>query len=168
MDNQTWLSHAVTEPVFTKNPSSLKGTRGCRGHCFARATLEEDAMGRATAHPDHQCISSEDIHGTEVYGPDRNNIGEIDHLIIDKVSGRVAYAVMSFGGIMGLGHSHYPIPWGALTYDTSLGGFRTNITEQQLKDAPEFSDDSWQDRDWEVRTHRHYSAPSFWELGARA
>ena len=58
-----------------------------------------------------------------------------------------AYAVMSFGGFVGLGHSHYPIPWAALTYDTSLGGFRTNITEQQLKDAPEFSDNSWQDRE---------------------
>ena len=78
------------------------------------------------------------------YGPDGKHIGEIDHLIIDKVSGRVAYAVMSFGGFMGLGHSHYPIPWGALTYDKSLGGFRTNVTEQQLRDAPEFSDDSWQ------------------------
>jgi hypothetical protein len=43
---------------------------------------------------------------------------------------------MSFGGFMGLGHSHYPIPWGALTYDKSLGGFRTNITEQQLKTRP--------------------------------
>ena len=98
-------------------------------------------MARATAHPDHQCISSEDIHGTEVYGSDGRNIGEIDHLIIDKLSGRVAYAVMSFGGFMGLGHSHYPIPWGALTYDKSLGGFRTNVTEQQLRDAPEFSDE---------------------------
>ena len=97
-------------------------------------------MARATAHPDHQCISSEDIQGTEVYGAGGKNIGEIDHLIIDKVSGRVAYAVMSFGGFVGLGHSHYPIPWGALTYDTSLGGFRTNITEQQLGDAPEFSE----------------------------
>ena len=85
-------------------------------------------MARATAHPDHQCISSEDIQGTEVYGAGGKNIGEIDHLIIDKVSGRVAYAVMSFGGFVGLGHSHYPIPWGALTYDTSLGGFRTDIT----------------------------------------
>ncbi|WP_245448704.1 PRC-barrel domain-containing protein [Bradyrhizobium ottawaense] len=101
-------------------------------------------MARATAHPDHHCISSEDIQGTEVYGADGKNIGEIDHLIIDKVSGRVAYAVMSFGGFVGLGHSHYPIPWGALTYDTSLEGFRTNITEQQLRDAPEFSDDSWE------------------------
>jgi sporulation protein YlmC with PRC-barrel domain len=124
-------------------------------------------MARATAHPNRQCISSEDIHGTEVYGPDGKNIGEIDHLIIDKLSGRVAYAVMSFGGFMGLGHSHYPIPWGALTYDKSLSGFRTAVTEGQLKDAPEFSDDSWQDRDWEVRTHRHYGAPQYWEMPGR-
>jgi hypothetical protein len=129
----------------------------------ANAIPRRNAMARATAHPDHRCISSEDIHGTTVYGADGSNIGEIDHLIIDKLSGRVAYAVMSFGGFMGLGHSHYPIPWGALTYDKSLGGFRTNVTEQQLKDAPEFSDDSWQDRDWEVRTHRHYGVPEYWE-----
>ena len=125
--------------------------------------LGRNVMGRATAHPNHQCISREDITGTEVYGSDGKNIGEIDHLIIDKISGRVGYAVMSFGGFLGLGHSHYPIPWGALSYDKSLGGFRTNITEGQLRDAPEFSDDSWQDRDWEARTHRHYGAPGYWE-----
>ena len=68
-------------------------------------------MARSTAHPDHQCVSSNDIHGTEVYGADGNHIGEVDHMIIDKLSGRVAYAVISFGGFMGLGHSHYPIPW---------------------------------------------------------
>jgi PRC-barrel domain len=123
-------------------------------------------MARATAHPDRNCISSEDVRGTWVYGSDSRNIGEIDHLIIDKMSGRVAYAVMSFGGFMGLGHSHYPIPWGALTYDRSLGGFRTNITEQQLRDAPDFSDDSWQDRDWEQRTHQHYGAPEYWDSRA--
>ena len=122
-----------------------------------------NVMKRATALSNHQCISSEDVQGTEVYGPDGKNIGEIDHLIIDKISGRVGYAVMSFGGFLGLGHSHYPIPWGALSYDKSLGGFRTNITEGQLRDAPEFSDDSWQDRDWETRTHRQYGAPGYWE-----
>ncbi len=72
--------------------------------------------------------------------------------MIDKMSGKVAYAVISFGGFLGLGHSHYPVPWGKLAYDTSLGGFRTDITEQQLKDAPEFSDDSWGDRDWDLRS----------------
>ena len=123
-------------------------------------------MARATAHPNKQLISSDDVQGTEVYGAGDQNVGEIDHLIIDKMSGRVAYAVMSFGGFMGLGHSHYPIPWSALTYDKSLGGFRTNITEQQLKDAPQFSDDSWNDRDWETKTHQHYRTPTYWDARA--
>jgi hypothetical protein len=83
-------------------------------------------------------------------------------LLIEKVSGQVAYAVMSFGDFLGLAHSHYPIPWSALKYDTAVGGYRTGITEEQLKDAPKFSDDSWHDRDWETRTHQHYGAPFYW------
>jgi hypothetical protein len=74
---------------------------------------------------------------------------------------------MSFGGFMGLAHNHYPIPWGALHYDMALGGFRTNITEQMLKDAPQFSDDSWTDRNWEVQWHKHYRAPHYWEMGTQ-
>ena len=105
-------------------------------------------MTQATAHPDHRLISSEDVQGTDVYGIGEETIGQIDHLLIEKVSGRVAYAVMSFGGFLGLAHNHYPIPWSALKYDTALQGYRTGITEGQLKDAPEFSDDSWTDRDW--------------------
>ena len=124
-------------------------------------------MASATAHPNHQLISSEDVEGTNVYDMKGTKIGDIDHLMIDKISGRVSYAVMSFGGFIGLGHSHYPIPWGALTYDRSLGGFRANITEQQLKDAPDFSDDSWEDRDWAKRTHSHYGVPTYWETRAR-
>ena len=119
-------------------------------------------MASATQHPNHQLISSEDVEGTEVYDSGGKNIGEVDHLMIDKMSGRVAYAVISFGGFLGLGHSHYPVPWGALKYDTSLGGFRTSINQQQLKDAPEFSDDAWGDRSWETRTHQHYNVPQYW------
>ena len=51
---------------------------------------------------------------------------------------------------------------GEVDHLMSLGGFRTNISETQLKDAPEFSDDSWGDRDWEARTHKHYAAPTYW------
>ncbi len=66
-------------------------------------------MATTTVHPNHQLISSEDVEGANVYGLDDGKIGEIDHLMIDKVSGRVVYAVMSFGGFLGLGHSHYPL-----------------------------------------------------------
>ena len=103
-------------------------------------------MARATAHPNHQLISSEDVEGTDVYGVDGKKIGEIDHLMMDKISGRVTYAVISFGGLLGLGHSHYPVPWAALKYEPKLGGYITGITEEKLKDAPAFSDDAWSDR----------------------
>ena len=122
-------------------------------------------MATATVHPNHQLISSEDVEGANVYGLDDGKIGDIDHLIIDKVSGRVVYAVMSFGGFLGLGHSHYPLPWAALKYDTALDAYRTGVTEQQLKDAPAFSDDSWGDRSWETRVHQHYRVPAYWEGG---
>lgn len=119
-------------------------------------------MADATVHPNHKLISSEDVEGTTVYSPTREEIGSIDHLMIDKVSGRVSYAVMSFGGFLGLGHSHYPVPWKALRYDKSVEGFVTNITENQLRDAPAFSDDSWQDRNWETSVHKHYGSEPYW------
>ena len=123
---------------------------------------KEPTMPESTIHPNHMLISSNDVEGTKVYGIDREHIGEIDHLMIDKLSGKVTYAVMSFGGFLGLGHSHYPIPWNALKYDTELEGFVTGITESRLNDAPEFTDDSWSDRRWEENIHRHYDAPPYW------
>jgi len=119
-------------------------------------------MSTATAHPNHKLISSEDVEGTAVYSPNREKIGDIDHLMIDKVSGKITYAVMSFGGFLGLGHSHYPVPWGVLKYDTDLEGYVSNITEAQLRDAPAFSDDSWQDRNWEQRVYTHYKVQPYW------
>lgn len=107
-------------------------------------------------------ISSEDVEGTDVHGPTRDKIGDIDHLMIDKQSGRVVYAVITFGGFLGLGQSHYPLPWSALRYDTQLGGYMTDVTEEQLRNAPEFSDDSYSNRDWEQRVHQHYRAQPYW------
>jgi hypothetical protein len=119
-------------------------------------------MATATVHPNRQLISSEDVEGTNVYDLKGSKIGEIDHLMIDKISGRVAYAVMSFGGFLGLGHSHYPLPWAALKYNVQLGGYETGVTEAQLKDAPSFSDDSWSDRNWESQTHTYYNVRPYW------
>ena len=119
-------------------------------------------MAKATTHPDHHFISSEDVEGTNVYSPGSEKFGEIDHLMIDKVSGRVTYAVKNFGGFLGLGHSHYPISWSALVYKKELDGYQTNISARQLKNAPAFSDDSWFDRNWETRVHQHYGAQTYW------
>ncbi len=107
-------------------------------------------------------VSSQDVNGTTVYGADGNDIGHIDHLMIDKKSGNVAYAVMGFGGFLGLGEEHHPVPWNALRYDTQRDGFITDITESQLQGAPTRNDGWQRDRDWEQRTFDHYGVPYYW------
>jgi hypothetical protein len=117
----------------------------------------------ATADPGFDLVSSQDMEGAAVFDPNGEEIGEIDHLMIDRTSGRVRYAVMAFGGFLGLGHSHYPLPWSSLAFDSRRQGYVADITDEQLRDAPEFSVDSWSDRDWERRVHEHYHARPYWE-----
>jgi PRC-barrel domain len=107
------------------------------------------------------------IRGTTVYDPQGSNIGSIKRLMIEKISGRVAYAVMSFGGFLGMGSDEHMIPWSKLTYDTSLGGYRTDITESQLRGAPAFSRDQnrdWSDRNREQELHDPFRAPYYWGI----
>ena len=112
--------------------------------------------------PPAALVSSDDVVGTAVHSRNGTEIGSIDHVMIDKVSGKIAYAVMGFGGFLGIGEDYHPIPWGALEYDTSLGGFVTDITEEQLQGAPTRSGDWTRDRDWERATYSHYGVPFYW------
>ncbi|EYD75193.1 hypothetical protein with Photosynthetic reaction centre domain protein (PCR-barrel) [Rubellimicrobium mesophilum DSM 19309] len=107
-------------------------------------------------------ISSDRVKGTAVFGAEGRQVGTIDHLVIEKASGRIVYAVMSFGGPLGLGRDSYPIPWAALAYDTTVGGYVTSITEEQLRAAPAHPEDWAQDREWEEATHTHYGLPYYW------
>jgi len=64
--------------------------------------------------------------------------------MIDKLNRKVSYAVLSFGGFLGIGDDYYPLPWQSLKYDTNLGGYVTGITEAQLQNAPGYnSDNAW-------------------------
>jgi hypothetical protein len=112
-------------------------------------------------------IESDRVEGTTVYDPSGNDIGSIKRLMIDKLSGQVAYVVMSFGGFLGLGADEHTIPWNKLTYDTSLGGYRTDITEGQLRGAPTFYRDrdyDWSDRDRERELHDYWRTPYYWGM----
>jgi hypothetical protein len=112
-------------------------------------------------------IESDRVEGTTVYDPSGNNIGSIKRLMIEKISGKVAYAVMSFGGFMGMGADEHTIPWNKLTYDTSLGGYRTDITEEQLRGAPSLSGDrdyDWNDRQRETELHDYWRTPPYWGI----
>jgi len=119
---------------------------------------------QATRSASHSLISSDRVDGTVVYGADRNKIGSIEELMIDKISGKVAYAVLSFGGFLGMGDEHYPLPWSTLKYDTSLGGYLVNLTKDQLDKAPKYHEnEEW---DWsrsnDERLHNYYKAAPYW------
>ncbi len=107
-------------------------------------------------------ISSERVEGTSVRRTDGEKIGTIEHLMIDKQSGKVAYAVMTFGGFLGLGQDRYALPWHALRFNPRLDAYELNIPDDRLQDAPRLTGDNWGDRSWETRVHEHYGFPPYW------
>ena len=131
-----------------------------------RISVQEAAMAQVSAMTGKPLIESDRVEGTTVYDPAGNSIGEIKRLMIEKISGKVSYAVMSFGGFLGIGEQEHTIPWNKLNYDTSLGGYRTDITAQQLKGAPSFYRDrdyDWSDRAKERELHDYWSSPYYWD-----
>jgi len=115
----------------------------------------------------HSLIASDKVEGTPVRRSDGDKIGTIERVMIEKRSGKVAYAVMSFGGFMGLGEEYYTLPWGVLKYNTALDAYELNLTEDQLRGAPRRSAegrDASFDRDWEEHVHRYYNATPYWGM----
>lgn len=115
-----------------------------------------------SSHGASSMVSSSDVNGTAVYSPTGEHLGQIDHLMIDKQSGHIAYAVMSFGGFLGIGAEMHPLPWKKLRYDTSLGGFVTDITEQQLVGAPARDGNWFEDRGYAKRSYDYYGVSPYW------
>ena len=111
-------------------------------------------------------IGSDKVQGTSVYGVDGKKIGQVERVMLDKMSGKVAYAVLSFGGFLGIGEDYYPTPWSNLTYDTRLGGYRVNLSKDQLEKAPKYrkgSDWSW-NRENDTRVYDYYGAAPYWGM----
>jgi hypothetical protein len=107
-------------------------------------------------------IGSDKVEGTSVYGADDRKIGSVQRVMIDKISGKVAYAVISFGGFLGMGEDYFPMPWPNLKYDTHLNGYRVAVTEDQLKNAPKYNrntDWDWSDRQRDRTVYDYYHTP---------
>jgi PRC-barrel domain len=128
--------------------------------------MEEPAMINSSAVDQRETITligSDKVEGTPVYRPNGERIGTIQRVMIDKIGGQVAYAVMSFGGFMGIGEEYYPLPWSLLTYNPKLEGYEVNISDQQLQGAPKYSThETW---DWNRRGQAvddYYHVPPYW------
>lgn len=112
----------------------------------------------------HDLIGSDKVEGTKVYDLSGEHVGSIERIMIEKRSGKVSYAVLSFGSFLGIGGDHYPLPWGKLTYDEQLGGYRTDISREQLEGAPRYDreDDSFWNADNGRRVYDYYGVTPYW------
>jgi hypothetical protein len=127
--------------------------------------MEAAMQTETSTHQPHSLIASDRVEGTPVRRADGEKIGTIERLMIDKLSGNVAYAVFSFGGFLGMGQKHAPIPWARLTYDRALGAYRLDLTDEELKQAPAVAagqEFDWGDRSREVEIHNYYRVPPYW------
>ena len=121
-------------------------------------------MSDATSITTGSLIASDKVEGTNVYNRAGEHLGTVADIMIDKVSGRAIYAVMSFGGFLGIGEKYHPLPWATLTYDTEKAGYVVDLDKEKLEAAPNYdggSDFAWTS-DYGRRVDNYYQTPSFW------
>jgi hypothetical protein len=112
----------------------------------------------------HDLVASDKVIGTKVYDRQDKHIGAVERIVLEKVSGRVAYAVLSFGGFLGIGEDYYPLPWSKLRYDEKLEGFRVDISKDQVEGAPRYRRD--ENYEWNTengrRVYDYYGVTPYW------
>lgn len=110
-------------------------------------------------------ISADKVQGTTVYNHAGEKLGTVEKIMIDKQTGKVAYALMSFGGFLGIGDKHHPLPWDVLTYDTDQDGYVVNLDKETLEGAPTIERGQrvdWSDESWGQGIHDYYGARPYW------
>jgi len=115
--------------------------------------------------PGPEVMAAATLDGNKVITADGEHVGKISDIMLDVRSGRVAYAVLSEGGFLGMGNSLHAIPWNALTLDTAEKCFRVDIPAQRIKDDPGFDKDHWPsmaDVTWGTQLHEYYNRRPYW------
>src|SRR4051812_19880543 len=105
-----------------------------------QTTTTETGTGSVATDETDRLIASNKVEGTAVYDRQGERLGSVHNFMVDKRSGQVAYAVMSFGGFLGMGAGYHPLPWKALTYDTGKGGYVVDIDKDRLRGGPSFAE----------------------------
>ncbi|MDB5642225.1 MAG: PRC-barrel domain containing protein [Hyphomicrobiales bacterium] len=142
------------------------GTARWDGTFHGLYVIKEDEMQTTTSQREtHTLIGSDKVEGTSVRRPNGDKIGEIERIMIDKRSGKVAFAVMSFGGFLGMGEDYYPVPWNKLTYNVALDAYELDISDDLLQGAPSYkagTDYDWSQEGGGKRVYDFYGAQPYW------
>lgn len=120
-------------------------------------------MASKTTHP--RVLSASTIIGDRVHSPAGEDLGKIHEVMLDMNSGRIAYAVLSFGGFLGMGDKLFAIPWEMLTLDAPNHSFVLDVTKEQLEGAQGFDKNNWPDfasDAFHEETYRHWGRTPYW------
>jgi len=115
--------------------------------------------------PGPQVMAADTLEGDDVLNLQGENLGTIKDIMIDVRNGKVAYAVLSSGGFLGIGDKLFAIPWGALTLDADRKCFLLDVDKEKLKAAPGFDKDHWPsmaDPTWANEIHSYYGQRTYW------
>ena len=128
--------------------------------------LEQDTFGIYRNHtgPGPRLMGANTLDGNDVYNKQDEDLGDIKEIMIDVPTGRVAYAVLSFGGFLGMGEKLFAVPWGALKLDTVSKRFVLDVSKERLKEAPGFDKDAWPDMadpTWVKKLHTYYGVTPY-------
>ena len=149
--------------------STMTGTAGTLA---GSAASTEGARITGTNHlhdhsgPGPEIMAASSFEGETVVDAQGENIGEIEEIMLDVRSGRIAYAVMSVGGFLGIGEKYFAVPWHALTMDTDNHRFILDIDKERLRNAPGFDKEHWPtmaDPRWAGDLHAYYGSRPYWE-----
>lgn len=144
--------------MFNQTQTQAGTTRGQGPRIVGRGNSSADGPG-----PD--VMASATLDGNKVVSSDGEDIGKIKDIMLDVGSGRVAYAVLSSGGFLGIGDKLLAIPWSALTLDTEHKCFILAMTADRVKNAPGFDKDHWPamaDQTWATSVHQYYGSEPYW------
>ena len=111
-------------------------------------------------------LSASSLAGDSVRNSAGEDLGKVDEIMIDIPSGRVAYAVLSFGGVLGMGNKLFAVPWSSLAVDEDEKCFILDVDRRTLENAPGFDKDNWPDMadaNWGAQVFRHYGTTPYWE-----
>ena len=121
-------------------------------------------QGAETEMTGNPLISASKVQGTAVYNLEGERLGHVEDVMLHKLSGQVAFAVLSFSGFLGIGEKFNPLPWSVLTYDTGKGGYVVPLAKEQLQRAPAYDREELTNADngWGQRVNDYYQVTPSW------
>jgi sporulation protein YlmC with PRC-barrel domain len=146
--------------MTTINPYSTTGTDQASGGApiVGRERRRSDGPGP-------EVMDAATLIGDSVVNPNGDDLGKVEAIMLDVTSGRIAYAVLSFGGFLGMGAKYFAIPWSALTLDAAEKRFVLAASKEMLEKAPGFDKDHWPsmaDATWATQLHQYYDVTPYW------